>query len=142
MDDRAPSPSPSYSLCDAESDSSWQTCFRTETSDVQKEDGVPTQSSTASETPWNMSRLLSMSLKEIEAEHGRILHRNKDLEKKLEPFYYDLDFWSSYAQIEQLQVQGIVLEAHEQLVKDSEKRYFEEMDVTRFGAWLNGKLVT
>ncbi|KAF0329519.1 hypothetical protein GQ607_003087 [Colletotrichum asianum] len=86
-----------------------------------------------------MSRLLSMSLKEIEAEHGRILHRNKDLEKKLEPFYYDLDFWSSYAQIEQLQVQGIVLEAHEQFVKDSEKRYFEEMDVTRFGAWLINK---
>ncbi|KAF5523231.1 hypothetical protein CGCA056_v004308 [Colletotrichum aenigma] len=134
MDDRAPSPSPSYSLCDAESDSSWQTCFRTETSDLHKEDGVPTQSSTASETPWNTSKLLSMSLNEIEAEHGRILHRIKDLEKKLEPLSYDLDFWSSYAQIDQLQVQGIALEAHEQFVK---KRYFEELDVARFGAWLS-----
>ncbi|KAF4837629.1 hypothetical protein CGCSCA4_v011852 [Colletotrichum siamense] len=137
MDDRAPSPYPSYSLCDAESVSSWQTCFKTETSDPQNEDDVPTQPSTASETPWNTSKFLSMSLKQIQAEHGHIFHRIKGLEKKLEPFSYDLDFWSSYAQIEQLQVQGIALEAHEQFIKDFEKRYFEEMDVTRFGAWLS-----
>ncbi|EQB46702.1 hypothetical protein CGLO_14227 [Colletotrichum gloeosporioides Cg-14] len=121
MDDRGPSPSLSCSLCDAESVSSWQTCFRTETSDLQKEDDVPIQPSTASETPWNMSKLLSMSLKGIQTEHGRILRRSKGLEKKLEPLFYDLDFWSSYAQIEQLQVQGIALEAHEQFVKDSRK---------------------
>ncbi|KAF4911936.1 hypothetical protein CGCF415_v004004 [Colletotrichum fructicola] len=44
---------------------------------------------------------------------------------------------SSYAQIEQLQVQGIALKAHKQFVKDSKKRYFEDIDVTRFGAWLS-----